>query len=714
MQNSTPMELATNPELNLTWIPFYEELADKLVAYRKRQRELVALLEDLRAKGRTITPMLDRDATGRRFLVEELDPFTFLGSFNRGLTVANRLEIANDFRAYFGVEAPLPQDFSGIPILNNQNSWFVSYQRDRAADDVERLWEVFELALGPEPMADPRFAAAFDRALEVRGVNFNLTQGLFWVRPNVFASVDSTMREFLRLSLPRGGLSFANYVELREAVIQRATHGIAALSHEAWGASDNPDPKPQPSGRATPTPQPDVNHWLVGAYWDSEIPPDQTARFVSERKWENGYEDRFLEQVRAMKVGDKIAIKSSSTQRDGLPFQAPRRTVSKLTIKARGVVQANPGDGRRVEVEWEPDFVPRDWYFYTSRQTVWRLRKDDELARQLVAFTFGGAPQNYSEFLKRWYGHDPVPQNGKDELEVAEPYAVADMLVEGVFLSEPEIEIALRRLRTKKNIVLQGAPGVGKTFVARKLAYALLEARDDTRVTLVQFHPSYSYEDFVRGYRPTGEAGRFELRDGPFLRACQQAAADRDRDYVLIIDEINRANLSQVFGELFMALEADKRGRKGAPTPLYRKSDDERLEVPPNLYVIGTMNIADRSLALVDFALRRRFAFVTLEPRFGDQAFRRWLHDRGMSDALITRVVRRMGDLNEQIALDPRLGPAFRIGHSFFCPRGDDFADFGDEWFDEIVQTEIAPLLGEYWYDDAAKASVAVDQVSGR
>ena len=186
-----------NQKSGFDWVPFYEELASNLVAYRSRQKELIDFLEQLRAQGFTITPLEDKDESGRRFLLTEIDPFTFFGSFNRGIVADTRIRILEAMKSRFGVGAPVPSSFSGIPTLNNQKSWFFSYQAKRKPGDVDRLWEVFDRALRDQPLADPGFAAAFDGALEVRNTNFNLTMALFWIRPNSFISLDGKMRDYL-------------------------------------------------------------------------------------------------------------------------------------------------------------------------------------------------------------------------------------------------------------------------------------------------------------------------------------------------------------------------------------------------------------------------------------------------------------------------------------------------------------------------------------
>jgi 5-methylcytosine-specific restriction protein B len=278
----------------------------------------------------------------------------------------------------------------------------------------------------------------------------------------------------------------------------------------------------------------------------------------------------------------------------------------------------------------------------------------------------------------------------------------------GLFLAEAQFDEILAALREKKNVVLQGAPGVGKTFVAKRLAYALIGSNDPQRIEMIQYHQSYSYEDFIQGFRPNPK-GHFDLKYGIFHQFCRRAQRDeakydgkQGKPYVFIIDEINRGNLSKIFGELMMLIEPDKRG-KGHAIPLtYSQDSDERFYIPENLHLIGMMNTADRSLAMVDYALRRRFRFITLRPEFSSEAFRDYLADCGANPQLVTKIVARMNALNEVIAADTKsLGPGYQIGHSYFCPRFGITPD--DDWYRRVVESEIVPLLQEYWFENEQK-----------
>ncbi len=278
-----------------------------------------------------------------------------------------------------------------------------------------------------------------------------------------------------------------------------------------------------------------------------------------------------------------------------------------------------------------------------------------------------------------------------------------------LFLSADEIENLVKLLERKRNLVLQGPPGTGKTYVAQRLAWLLTGERSTDRIEAVQFHQSYGYEDFVRGYRPT-DTGGFDLQDGPFLRFCARARAAPGRPHVLIIDEINRGNLSRIFGELLMLIEADKRDPVWAVRTAYALPDEPAFHVPANLHLVGAMNTADRSIALVDYALRRRFAFSTIEPAFGSEGFERHLADGSVPEPMRRRIRTRLEALNSQIRGYPQLGEGFQIGHSYFCrpPTGLADAAAWNGWYTDVVRYEIEPLLREYWFDDAERARSAV------
>lgn len=291
-----------------------------------------------------------------------------------------------------------------------------------------------------------------------------------------------------------------------------------------------------------------------------------------------------------------------------------------------------------------------------------------------------------------------------------EPYDVDDILLEGCFLEREEIERMIDRLRSRKNLILQGPPGTGKTWIAKRLAFALMGERDEARVRAVQFHPNLSYEDFVRGWRPSGD-GTLALADGVFMEAIRAALGRPDARFVVIIEEINRGNPAQIFGEMLTLLEAGKRTPREALELCYPDPDGVRrpVHVPENLFVIGTMNIADRSLALVDLAFRRRFAFIGLEPRLGP-AWRRWVTEKcGVDPVLVNDIERRILALNTEIA--ETFGHQFEIGHSYVTPTSKLEPGTTKDWFRQVAETEIGPLLEEYWFDAPRSAQDALERL---
>ena len=330
-----------------------------------------------------------------------------------------------------------------------------------------------------------------------------------------------------------------------------------------------------------------------------------------------------------------------------------------------------------------------------------RRRLEDEYPGEEVHF--------YLSPIKEIWEPAPAPPKpeerpGKVREKPAEDYGdnptatyTPTLAHQDLFIPFNDFTRLLTSIKSRKNLILQGPPGTGKTFIARQIAWCLIGHKDSGPIEMVQFHQSYAYEDFVQGYRPTDEGG-FNVRDGVFHRFCERARANPETPHVFIIDEINRGNLSRIFGELLMLIEADKRSEDYAVALIY---SDKQFHVPGNVFILGMMNTADRSLALVDYALRRRFAFETLEPAYGAAygrtEFENYLTNKGAGPDLARRISDRMGKLNETIRSDKELGRGFQIGHSYFVPGDDDVPS--EDWYKNIVETQIAPLLREYWFD---------------
>lgn len=312
---------------------------------------------------------------------------------------------------------------------------------------------------------------------------------------------------------------------------------------------------------------------------------------------------------------------------------------------------------------------------------------------------FNGSYADNNHF--HWEMKDNLKEAVTEYLEISskitknKPYTQNDFLEE-VFVTENQYETMIELIDYKKNIILQGPPGVGKTFVAKRLAYSLIEQKNDNQVQMVQFHQSYAYEDFIMGFRPDTE-GKFALEYGVFHDFCSKAIDHPEKNYYFIIDEINRGNLSKIFGELFMLIENEKRDE--FVTMGYSK---EQFTVPSNVYLIGTMNTADRSLAPLEIALRRRFSFITLEPNF-NQKWQQNLLTQGVSEEAIENILQLVENVNREISEDLQLGAGYEIGHSFFTNKPDKLSE--SRWIERVIQFEIKPLLEEYFFDRPEKVA---------
>jgi MoxR-like ATPase len=433
----------------------------------------------------------------------------------------------------------------------------------------------------------------------------------------------------------------------------------------------------------TETPLSEARYWWLNAnpkIWNfEETPVGDKQTYTSHN--ENGNKRQKYRYFQEVKPGDLLVGYVTS----------PQKEVVALCRITKGLHQTE--EGEKIEFEKIEQFA--NPLAYETLQANPDLAKCEPLINNQGSL-FRLAEDEYD-----------VIRSLIDESNLVPPTEVESFdkmkAMKGVFLAEAQFDEMLAALREKKNVVLQGAPGVGKTYIARRLAYALIGSNDPQQIEMIQFHQSYSYEDFIQGFRPSPK-GTFDLKYGIFHQFCRRAQRDesKDKPYIFIIDEINRGNLSKIFGELMMLIEADKRGKEHAIPLAYSKEADERFYIPDNLHLIGMMNTADRSLAMVDYALRRRFRFITLRPEFSSSTFRTSLVNSGAAQELANKIIERMTTLNDAIISDAKnLGPGYQIGHSYFCPRKGITAD--DDWYKRVIESEIVPLIQEYWFDNEQK-----------
>lgn len=413
--------------------------------------------------------------------------------------------------------------------------------------------------------------------------------------------------------------------------------------------------------------------WLTGSpkYWspsnDWDLGEDIDYTLYNEK----GNKRRIFKHFTEAKPGDAVIAYESTPV---------------LQIVAIGYVVSET-DGEVLYIRKKEELLSPVPYSEILNNTI--LKKSEPVMNRCQGSLFRLTYDEYEEVMRLIRKENPEPVEDEDEpAEEYAPYTDKDFLKE-VYVDEQQLQTMKSLLLRKKNLILQGAPGVGKTFAAKRLAYALMGEKDVSRVDVIQFHQNYSYEDFVMGYRPNTEGG-FSLNNGIFYEFCQKARQHRDKSYFLIIDEINRGNLSKIFGELLQLIEADYREQ-----PIQLAYNKQRFSVPSNVYIIGMMNTADRSLAMIDYALRRRFSFFEMKPGFETSGFKEEI--KKFKDPHLDNLVKAIVELNKVIESDDSLGSGFCIGHSYLCNLDNGY-DLGS-----IVEYDIIPMLREYWFDNDSK-----------
>lgn len=702
---------------NFDWVPFYKELANNLLDYKNNREELIEKVKEIYNSIGLKMPTLERDNN-----LVDIDPFTVFGLFNKSsMKEENRIKIIQAVSRIFNIKSNTPKAFDSIPVLNNQNATFYGFVDDRDKEDINHLWQFFESAVNysHNHTTDNKnsFSKWFNIVINKKGNgNSKITMALFWVDPDLFFNLDSRNVWFVYESgkfpvdfvstLPQveKKISADTYFEISDKIDVLLSQGtlpfsdFKELSYEAWRYStevnkiikEENDKSKRDSKNTTLSDDADTIHYWLYSPGRNAVKWDEFYReSVMAIGWDElGDLNEYPSKTDIVKAFRKINHSNSSFKNDASatwqfanemkPGDVVFAKKGKRVIVGCGIVVGNyEYDESRGEYK---NIRKVNW----TNKGTWEHPGDASL-KTLTDIT------NYTDYVEKLKAlFDDEYEDEIEEPAVTYSEYDKDKFLKEVYISDTEYDILCGILKNKKNLILQGPPGVGKTFAAKRLAYSIMGEKNPTRVAMVQFHQSYSYEDFIMGFRPN-ETG-FELHKGAFYEFCKTAEEDSENDYFFIIDEINRGNLSKIFGELFMLIESDKRG-----IALQLLYSDEKFSVPDNLYIIGMMNTADRSLAMLDYALRRRFAFFEMKPSFASAGFKEY--QKSLNSSAFDNLILTIGDLNREIAEDESLGDGFSVGHSYFC----NLKEASDEALERIVEYEIIPLLKEYWFDEKDK-----------
>ncbi|MDT4376947.1 AAA family ATPase [Blautia coccoides] len=689
------------------WTEFYMELASALLTYKNNRSELIAKLKTIYADAGMNFPFKEKG----KEVYEDICPFTVFGSFNKGITNANRIALLEQFAKQFSIKAAVPTEFDGIPVVMNLSAWFFAYKENRGEHDIDNLWNLLEkaIAYSDEASANNKkdFITAYDTVIKQKMSKWNITMGLYWVRPYTFINLDSTNRAFItdvdnmphyfttifsdiNKGLPDGTSYLFMCEQAKNALNQKdyEYHSFPELSYFAWETSQS-DKTEDTTTNTVDSNVKEINYWMYSPGDGASMWDEFSKSGIMGIGWDE------ISNLSEFKSKDAIKEKLKATYDASYSYKNAAHCLWQFAneMKIGDIIFAKKGMhkivGRGV-VSSEYIYDDKREEYRHIRKVSWEKIGEWELPSQAAMKTLTNITSytdTVNEILNLFIGDT---EEITEEKDVKYPPYDKNEFLDEVYMEEETYDTLVGLIETKYNVILQGAPGVGKTFAAKRLAYSIMGEKNTSRVNMIQFHQSYSYEDFIQGYRPDKDG--FKLENGTFYEFCKTAEEDDENPYFFIIDEINRGNLSKILGELMMLIEKDKRGEK--IKLLYK---NEWFTVPKNIRIIGMMNTADRSLALMDYALRRRFAFFNFAPAFSSEGFKRYVAEK--NNEKFEKLISQIENLNKAISDDESLGDGFRIGHSYFCTEN----EITDEWLKSVVEYEIIPLIQEYWFDEPTK-----------
>lgn len=694
------------------WVDFYQEFAKKLVDYKDNRAELIKRVKEIYNLTGFSMPTLEKENN-----LVDIDPFTVFGLFNKRITDRNRARILDTVAKLFDLKSKAPISFNGLPVLNNQNATYYRFVDERNDEDIDDLWSLFISAIeyDKDPISENKKKVShyFDIVNNKKGNgNSKITMGLYWIAPNSFLNLDSRNQWYIFESgkfpseilngIERldSKMSSSNYFKIIEKVKtylkspESKWNNFKELSFEAWRYSEivNREIKENKmiaeSSAMIDDERATIHYWVYAPGRDSYMWEEFYKRGVMAIGWDE------IGDLSLFESKSEIKEKMKNIYDSNLSYKNATHAAWQFAneMKVGDIIFVKKGRSQLIG----RGIVTSDYFYdfeaseYNHIRTVkWTHHGEWSYPGKAAMKTLTDVTP-YSDFVEKLNNiFDDDTSEDIEEVEKSYSSYTKEDFLSDIFMSEEEYERLKSVLTFKKNIILQGAPGVGKTYTAKRLAYSLMGEKNIERVKMVQFHQSYSYEDFIMGFRPSDNG--FELRKGAFYNFCKKAELDACNDYFFIIDEINRGNLSKIFGELFMLFENDKRGAS-----LQLVYSDEKFSIPENLYIIGMMNTADRSLAILDYALRRRFAFFELQPGFDTDGFK--TYQSNINNRKLDNLIACVKNLNYAITADESLGEGFCIGHSYFCNLTP--GSVNDQVISNIVEYELIPLLKEYWFDE--------------